>query len=145
MLEMPYVVHGFLVYSRRGRQELAGSKVQESRSVEEDVKSNPKSIIRRLCTVLGATVIGTLVVLAVLEIVSHAAWSFAYWLNPPSWYLYETSPAYAGANWEQDLFREQTEIASPYTYVPFLIMGMNPWHGSISTTMNTQPASGAGQ
>jgi len=93
------------------------------------MKSTPESTIRRLFAFVGATVIGTLAVLAVLELVSVAAWSFVSRLNPEPLQA-ETSPAYAGAVWVPDLFREQSlRVPSPYTYVPFRITGVTPWHG----------------
>src|SRR5580692_5083956 len=100
---------------------------------------------RRVFAFVGATMIGTLAVLAALELVSWAAWSFAQWLRPDP-LRPEMSPAYVSAEWVPDLFREQSlRLASPYTYFPFRITGVTPWHGSTSTTMNTQPESGAGR
>lgn len=78
---------------------------------------------------VGATMIGTLAVLAALELVSWAAWSFAQWLRPDP-LRPEMSPAYVSAEWVPDLFREQSlRLASPYTYFPFRITGVTPWHG----------------
>ncbi len=93
------------------------------------MKSTPESISQRLFAFVGAAVIGALAVLAALELVFFAAWSFAHWLHPDPWRP-EVSPAYAGAIWVPDFFREQSlRLASPYTYVPFRITGVTPWHG----------------
>jgi lysophospholipase L1-like esterase len=93
------------------------------------MKSGAESTNRRLFTFVGATVIGTLIVLAVLELVMFAAWSFARWVRPEP-RRPEMSPAYAGATWVPDFFREQSlRLASPYIYVPFRITGVTAWHG----------------
>jgi lysophospholipase L1-like esterase len=93
------------------------------------MKSTPESTSRRLFAFVGATVIGTLSVLAVLELVMFAAWSFARWVHPAP-LPPETSPAYSGATWVPDFYREQSlRLAAPYTYVPFRISGVTPWHG----------------
>ena len=94
------------------------------------MKSGPESTSRRLFTFVGATVIGTLIALAVLELVMFAAWSFARWVHPEP-RRPEMSPAYAGAAWVPDFFREQSlRLASPYTYVPFRVTGVSKWHGT---------------
>ena len=93
------------------------------------MKSTPESTSQRLFAFVGAAVIGTLSVLAVLELVMFAAWSIVRWVYPAP-LRPEISPAYAGATWVPDLYREQTfRLAAPYTYVPFRISGVTPWHG----------------
>jgi lysophospholipase L1-like esterase len=96
---------------------------------EEEMKPAPEFTSRRLFAFVGATAVGTLVVLATLELVMFAAWSFARWLHPETLRA-EMSPAYAGAAWVPDFFREQSlRLASPYTYVPFRVSGLTQWHG----------------
>jgi lysophospholipase L1-like esterase len=93
------------------------------------MKSAAESTSQQLFAFVGATVVGTLVVLAALELVMFAAWSFARWLHPETLRA-QMSPAYAGATWVPDFFREQSlRLASPYTYVPFRVMGVTQWHG----------------
>ena len=93
------------------------------------MKSGQESTRRRMFAFVGATLIGTVAVLVVLELVFYAAWSFAHWLHPDP-LRPETSPAYASATWVADLYREQSlRLASPYAYVPFRITGVTPWHG----------------
>jgi lysophospholipase L1-like esterase len=90
---------------------------------------NLASVGTRLFAFVGATVIGALAVLAALELVSWAAWSFDLWLNPDPLSA-ENSPAYAGAAWVTDLFREQDlRVPTPFAYFPFRITGVTPWHG----------------
>jgi lysophospholipase L1-like esterase len=93
------------------------------------MKSAPGYIVRRLFALVGATVIGALVALAVVELVLGAIWSFALRIHPDP-LRPQMSPAYAGAIWVPDLFREQSvRLVAPYIYVPFRISGVNPWHG----------------
>jgi lysophospholipase L1-like esterase len=93
------------------------------------MKSTPESTSRWLFAFVGATVIRTLSALTVLELVMFAAWSFARWVHTAP-LRPEISPAYAGATWVPDFYREQTlRLAAPYTYVPFRISGVTPWHG----------------
>jgi lysophospholipase L1-like esterase len=92
-------------------------------------KSAPESTGRRLFAFIGATVIGVVVALVSVELVMGAAWSFARWIHPDP-LRPQMSPAYSGAVWVPDLFREQSlRLATPYTYVPFRVSGVNPWHG----------------
>jgi lysophospholipase L1-like esterase len=93
------------------------------------MKLAPESTVSRMFAFVGATVIGTLVALAVIELVLGAVWLFALRIHPDP-LRPQMSPAYAGADWVPDLFREQSlRLAAPYTYVPFRISGVNPWHG----------------
>jgi lysophospholipase L1-like esterase len=93
------------------------------------MQSGPESTGRRFFTFVGATAIGTLAALTVLEVVMFAAWSFARLLDPGT-LRPERSPVYAGATWAPDLFREQSlRLALPYTYVPFRVTGVTEWHG----------------
>jgi lysophospholipase L1-like esterase len=93
------------------------------------MKSTPEFTCQRLFAFVGATVIGALVVLGALELVTGAAWSFARWIHPDPLQP-QMSPAYTGAPWVPDLFREQfARLASPSTYVPFRVTGVTRWHG----------------
>ena len=88
-----------------------------------------ESISRRLFAFIGATLVGAFLILAVVELVMAAAWSLARWSHPDP-LRPQMSPAYAGATWVPDLFREQSSrLAAPYTYVPFRISGVSPWNG----------------
>jgi lysophospholipase L1-like esterase len=93
------------------------------------MKSALESIGRRLFVFVGATLIGALVVLGVVELLLAAVWSFALRIHPDP-LRPQMSPAYAGATWVSDLYREQSlRLAAPYAYVPFRVSGVNPWHG----------------
>lgn len=78
---------------------------------------------------VGYSVLGPLVILGALELALCGIWSLARWVHPiplrPA-----ASPAYQGANWVPELYREQdARLASPYIYAPFTITGVTPWHG----------------
>jgi len=84
---------------------------------------------RRVVTLLGIGVISVLLVVSTVELLASAAWSLAAWLHPDP-LRPQMSPAYAGAAWVTDLFKEQSlRVASPYVYVPFRVSGVTPWHG----------------
>lgn len=84
---------------------------------------------RRGLALVGAVVIGTLVVLAGTELVFCAAWSLGRRLHTDPLRA-ERSPAYAGATWVPELIEEQeTMRRDPYRYVPFRIFGVAEWHG----------------
>jgi lysophospholipase L1-like esterase len=93
------------------------------------MKSTSETASQKMLAAVGRTVIVIFAVLATLEIVSYAAWSTARRfhhapLRP------ETSPAYAGADWVPELYREQSSrMALRFTYVPFRVVGMAPWRG----------------
>jgi lysophospholipase L1-like esterase len=86
-------------------------------------------VSRQLFVWVGAFFVGALGVLLTLELVFWGLWSLAVSLHPDP-LRPESSPAYAGAVWVPDLYREQSlRLASPYVYAPFTITGITPWHG----------------
>ena len=81
--------------------------------------SSPESS-RRLFEFVGKAIIGTFVVFAVLELVFWAASSFGRWLRPDPRRA-DLSPAYAGAAWVPEFYREQSlRLQARYGYVPFV-------------------------
>jgi lysophospholipase L1-like esterase len=95
------------------------------------MKSSSESSTR-LFVFVGKFVIGAFVVLAVLELVFWASFSFGHWLRPDPLRA-DLSPAYAGATWVPEFYREQSvRLQSRYGYVPFRVVGVNSWHGKYS-------------
>jgi lysophospholipase L1-like esterase len=91
------------------------------------MKSSPESS-RRVFEFVGKSVFGAFVVFAVLELVFWSAFSFGHWLRPDPRRA-DLSPAYAGATWVPEFYREQSlRLQSRYGYVPFRVVGVNSWH-----------------
>jgi lysophospholipase L1-like esterase len=88
----------------------------------------PRSASQRVFVFVGRSVIGGLAILAALELVFWAASSFGHWLSPEPLQP-EVSPAYAGASWVREFYREEYSVDLRYTYVPFRESGEAPWHG----------------
>jgi len=83
----------------------------------------------RLFANLGYAVFSLVVVAALLELTSWAIWS-AFWVKHREGPSQAASPAYAGAEWAQEFWREEhLRQESRHEYTPFLLWGVSNWHG----------------
>jgi hypothetical protein len=84
---------------------------------------------RWISTLIGSLVLYALIILVILEVVFWGVWSLARRSHPDSLRA-ELSPAYSGASWVPEVYREQSaRLAPPFVYFPFTVTGVTPWHG----------------
>src|SRR5580693_5171068 len=84
----------------------------------------------RLFTIVGFAVLSLVVLAALLEFASWAIWSayHARHLEGPE--NQAASPVYTGTAWAPEFWQEEhLRQKSRHSYVPFLLWGVNPWHG----------------
>ncbi len=92
------------------------------------MKSSPESIARSLFASVGFSLTSTVVVFVVLELVLWGVGSLSSWIHPDP-LRPEASPAYAGAAWVDEFYREQDPVESRFVYSPFRVSGLVPWQG----------------
>ena len=93
------------------------------------MKFAPTSV-RWLFTLAGFVTVNLLAFLILLELCCWLAWSGYHLVSPSPIQPLISSPAYGGAPWLHDFYREESvRLKSHLVYVPFRLWGPAEWHG----------------
>jgi len=111
------------------QRSLPASMALKARSGGPRVASSGLRLLNRFCSQLGYIILVATVITLLIELASWAIWSIHPLTRQAEFENQIESPVYAGADWAQEFWREESMRRKKATdYVPFRIWGVTSWH-----------------